>query len=241
MSRIFKYFEFLLENSNTSILNDYGFDIQDDKVKVYHYSSKHITDDFLKINTISGLHSREEFRSWSRPRLFFYGKENGYLYDKGVPTSYLYICHIPYNQIYPINENPNNFKKLEGIPYVESIYQQSIREGYTAFCYYLNNNPRVPIVVSFEDVKITDSYKSNNSGNYIPLNRELIDYPIGEINIDGEEWYIIQKSELSKDISNTYLSKEKDSKGGYRKPFPYYLMKNSKIYDNYKNDYQLPG
>lgn len=215
------------------------FTIENGMVKLWHYSSHKISDGVIKIGGKQNLHSRGEYQAWGRSRAFFYATEDGVNYDKGVPNTYLYICHIPVTEIYPIDINPNEYQEQKNKVSWESYYEQATEDGYTAFAYYLNKNKNVPIIITFKALKIDKAYaKSTYGDSYMPLGEKSKDYAIGQVNIDGDNWFIIQRNNLSPDMLNTYLSQSK--KGGeYQKPFDQYQWKLAKIYPEYQKDYKI--
>lgn len=206
--------------------------IEGGAVKLYHYSANIIKDKNISIRGKQGSQSNTEYKIWSRPRAFFYGREDGYIYDSGINTKYKYISHIPVDKIYPVAINPNNYKSTDGNPF-EAIYQQASLDGYTAFIYYLNNNPKCPIVVSMVDVRIDEAYVMTEGGIYEPITKKIKDFPIGEIIIDGEKLYIIAKDGYSPSINNTYLSDNKNGKG-FQRYFDEFRRRDARFYPEYK-------
>jgi hypothetical protein len=201
-------------------------------VKLYHYSGTIIKDKFISIRGKQGSQSNTEYRIWSRPRAFFYAKEDGYIYDSGINTKYKYISHIPVDKIYPVSINPNNYKSIDGNIF-ESIWKQASLDGYTAFIYYLNNNPKCPIVVSMVDVAIDEAYVMTEGGIYEPITKKMEDFPIGEIIIDGQKLYIIAKAGFLPSLNNTYLSDNKKGKG-YQQYFDEFRRKEGMFYPEFR-------
>jgi len=232
--RIHNYKSFLNEQLN--VLLKSKLTIENGMVKLWHYTSANITDGIISINQPHGLHSMDEFRAWGRRRSFFYAIEDGYRFDKLPSIDYKYICYIPLEKIYDINYNPNNYK--EGT--YEEEYNQSSSDGFTAWTYYLGNNEEVPIVISFEDVKITEAYETAPGGGYREKDKEILDYKIGTINIDGKEMIIMQKDGYIKTLTNTYLTEEEDPKeamSSYKISLQQYMWSDANISPEYIEDY----
>jgi hypothetical protein len=206
--------------------------IEGGAVKLYHYSANIIKDKNISITGKQGSQSNTEYKIWSRPRAFFYGREDGYIYDSGINTKYKYISHIPVDKIYPVAINPNNYKSTDGNVF-EAIYQQASSDGYTAFIYYLNKNPKCPIVVSMIDVKIDEAYVKTEFGVYVPITKKIKDFPIGEIVIDGEKLYIMAKDGYLPSINNTYLSDNKNG-SGFQRYFDEFRKRDGRFYPEYK-------
>lgn len=210
-----------------------GLVIENGGVKLWHYSDKKITG-AISVSGKQGLQSREEFKIWGRSRAFFYAAEDGISFDRGVSNTYLYICHIPVSKIYPVNENPNDYKVPSSEHYWESIYQQAIKDGYTAFIYNLGNDEKAPIVVSFVPVKIDEAYKPAPGGGYMPMDKKLADFPIGEyIDNDGTKMYLMAQDGYPENIGNTYGS-EKPRKLPYQ-PSASLYYDSVKFYDQFKD------
>ena len=212
--------------------------IEGGKAKLWHYSSHRIEDGVIKIGGKQNLHSRGEYMAWGRSRSFFYGTEDGVAYDKGVSSDYLYICHIPVKKIYQIDINPNGYEAVEGKVNWESLYEQASNDGYIAFSYYLGGNENAPIVVCFKNLKIDEAYEHSKGGGWIPLGKEMQDYPVGIAMLDGENWYVMQKDGFMVDIANCYLSEDKDPEG-YQRPLYQDSYKAIKFFPEYKGKYKL--
>jgi len=139
------------------IENKYEMDGGD--VVVYHYSNVNIRGKYIKVRgTTQGSQSASEYRAWGQSRAFFYVKKDGIKYDRGVGYQYLYICRIPKDEIYPANENPNNYDPPAG-HYQSGLLDMTEDAGYTAWSYYLGNNKKAPIIISFEKVEIMKKIK----------------------------------------------------------------------------------
>jgi len=238
---MFKIKDILLEvESENSQWNEMKskFEIENGNVKLYHYSSTKITNGAISISGSQNLHSRAEYQTWGRSRAFFYAGKTGINADKGVSTQYLYICHIPLAEIYPIAINPNGYKPQPGKVSWESYYEQAADDGYTAFAYYLGGKENVPIIVSFKSLKIDEAYEQSPGGGYKKIGEKFQDYPVGTVKIDGSNWYIIQKDGYVNDLSNTYLSKSKKG-GDYQKPFDQYQWKLANLSPEFKEKYRI--
>jgi hypothetical protein len=151
----------MYDNLFEGIENKYQLDGGD--VILYHYSNVKIKGNYIKVRgTKQGAHSASEYREWGQSRAFFYVKKSGIKYDRGIGLpKYLYICKIPKSKIYPANENPNDYDPPMNIPYTVGLHDMTTEDGYTAWSYYLGNNKKAPIVVSFEDVEIVKRIKVN--------------------------------------------------------------------------------
>lgn len=231
--RIKGYNKFLNEQLNATLKSK--LTIENGMVKLWHYSSSDITDGVVSISQRQGLHSKGEFSAWGRRRAFFYATEDGYRFDKLPSTDYKYICYIPLEKIYDINSNPNNYEGTW-----EEEYKQSSSDGYTAWAYYLGKNKKAPIVISFEDVKISEAYEQAPGGGYREKDKEILDYKIGTINVDGEEMIIMQKDGYLKTLTNTYLTEEEDPKEAmvsYKSSLPQYMWSDVNISQEYIKDY----
>lgn len=213
-----------------------NLEVKNGLVKLYHYSDKAITDTHISTRKSPGLQSIGAFKMWGRSRAFFYGKKDGYKYDHGISTDYLYICYIDKNKIYNVYDNPKNIKSDLKKHAKESFYLKTKELGYSAWYYYLDNNLKCPIVISFEPVQISLALKKTYSG-YIPLHEKNLDYPIGYIELNGEKWFVMQKSDYIKSLYNTYLTKESDPEIAmktYKKPLEYFNWKKVNFYDEYE-------
>lgn len=162
--------------------------------------------------------------------------KNGVDFDKGVPRLYKYVCHIDKKKVYDPNKNPEGY---EGD--YDDIVKQMYKDGYTAWIFNLGGRAKVPIIASFEEVPITESFvQSGGMDNYIPKDRELEDYKIGEINMDGKLWYVVQEDGKIKSLTNCYL-RDPDEWGTdsrYKKPLPEYLFKHVKVDRRYRGLYK---
>jgi hypothetical protein len=240
--KLLQIYETILKETNISEDISTKLNVEGNSALLYHYSNQLIEDDYLKVRSKQQAHSASEYRAWGRGRLFFYGKKDGVNYDKGVSSQYLYLTKIPLKKIYDINKNPNNYEPEEGVTEYESLFEQSFKDGYTAWFYYLGGNKKVPIVVSFVDVPILKKLKKNPSGEYVDVGEEQIDFPIGTIEIDGEKWIIMQQFGYLARLNNTYLTQEEDPKEAmesYKRPFYQYEWKGVKLFDEFKNKYKL--
>lgn len=198
--------------------------IVDGKVKLYHYSQHKIETEFITPKGIQNLHSRSEFKAWGQSRSFFYTSESGVVFDKGVSSDYKYVCFIPLNEIYMIDINPLNY-----LGTLSEKYLLSKKDGYTAWMYHLSGDETYPlIVVSFEPVKILNSYKLTNKG-YILLNEKLDDFIIGEL----ENYYVVQNKENIDNLLNCYL-KNIDDENDINK-LENYQWRYIKLYPEFKD------
>jgi hypothetical protein len=224
-----------LEERTIQPVNWNSLTIESGKVKLWHYSDKDITGNKISINKPRGLQSKVEFQAWARPRSFFYATEDGVYLDKNVPILYKYICYLDKNKIYDINENPHNY---EGS--FDEIYKKAYKDGYTAWIYNLGGKKNIPIVISFDDVFIADAYKKTLGGIYVPKDRKLEDYKIGKLKINGELWYVLQKSDKIMSLNNCYLRKPEDmnSSSMFKKQIPEHLLKNIEIDKKYQKYYK---
>lgn len=215
--------------------------IENGNVKLWHYSKKLIEDDFISTRGEQGLHSRNEFKTWGKSRAFFYGTKNGVGHDRGVPRDYMYIAHMPIDDIYPIMINPNEYKVPKGEHFWQSMYEQASKDGYKAFIYNLGGEEGVPIIVSFVDVPIDEKYVLTSGGKYKNLDEKQIDYPIGKfIDEDGVEWTIMQKDGYKRSLINTYLTQEdspEEAMDSYKRQFHVYEWKNADLFPKYEFDY----
>lgn len=231
---ILNYKSFLNEKLNYSL--ESKLTIENGMVKLWHYSVHNITNGVVSIDQPNGLYSTSEFKAWGRKRAFFYGTEDGYAFDKLPSTNYKYICYIPLEKIYDINYNPNNYTEVT----YEEEYIESSEDGYTAWSYYLGNNEEVPIVISFKDVTISESYEKSPGGLYIEKDKELLDYKIGNINVNGVDMIIMQKDGYIKNLTNTYLTEEdepKEAMSSYKGTLHQYMWSDVNILPEYIEDY----
>jgi len=232
---IYRYNKYIKEVLNSDIEDK--LIIIGNKVKLWHYTNVDITNGVIGIDNNANLHSINEFKAWSRRRAFFYVKEGGGSFDSVSSSVYKYIVYISLDKIYDINTNPNNYSGN-----FEELYKQCIKDGYTAWVYYLGNKKEAPIVVSFVAVPISESYKLAKGGGYIDTNHKVLDYPIGKVEIDGEEWIVIQKDTFSENLINTYLTKEDDMisvMNGYKKPLDFYRHKDVILHPEFIDKYSL--
>ena len=210
-----------------------GLVIEDGGIKLWHFSNQKING-AIGINGKQGLQSKSEYMAWGRSRAFFYAAEDAIRFDTGVGSDYYYVCHIPVSKIYPVMENPNDYKVPSGSHQWESIYQQAVKDGYTAFIYNLGGNDEAPIVISFVPVKIDEAYKKAPGGGYMPMDKKLVDFPIGEyIENDGTKMYLMAKDGYPENIGNTYGS-EKPRKQSYQAN-PAMYFDSIKLYPKYKD------
>jgi len=209
--------------------------IENGNVKLFHYSSNKITDEYLSVRSKQNLWSKGEYQAWGRSRLFFYCREDGVNYDKGVPTDYKYICYIPLKEIYPININPNEYKSEKDKSTWESLYEQASNDGYTAFAYYYSNNKNVPIVISFKDVKISEGLELRGGG-YFKIGEEVPNIIIGEYNDSRKHYYVVQKGDLPKTLNNCYLVEDKTDLNNKIR-LEVYQYKYITLYEQYINSY----
>lgn len=208
--------------------------IERGKIKLWHYSDKEITDNIVP-KSPSGAHSKDDRAEWSKPRAYFYATEAGVDFDKGVPKTYKYICYIDKKKVYDPNKNPEGYTG----DFDEKL-KQMYDDGYTAWIFNLGGNPKVPIVASFEEVPISESFvQQGGIDSYVP-NRELVDYKVGEIEIDGKLWYVVQEDGAIQSLANCYLRDpdEWGTNSRYKKPLPEYLFKYVKIDKKYKGLYK---
>jgi hypothetical protein len=215
--------------------------VEDGMVKLYHYSDKKIDSGFISVNKPYNVHSKNEFTVWGKSRSFFYVNEDGYRYDKGIKPKFLYVCYIPVTDIYPINDNPYKYKKFESdLNQYDSYFKQSWNDGFTAWGYFLGGNKKAPIVVSFIDLPISESYKFSKGGLKIPMEDEDLDYRIGSILIGDEKYFVMQKGGYPINLLNCYLTDEKNPKKamrGYQKTLEVYMWDDLIIDDEYVKDY----
>lgn len=236
-----KYKKFIENVSNDKYLVDLSkLTIIDGKVKLWHYSPIKILDDHISISNPYNLNSVAEFKAWGRSRCFFYATEDGILYDKGVKSNYEYICYIDENKIYDLNRNSSITNPNINLEYSEStyenLYKSTLDDGFTAWTYNLDKNPNAPIVVSFENVKISESYMKTPSGQKVSFNWEPKDYIVGNFKIDNNIFDVYQKDGFIKHINNLYYIPELNNKN-YKRPIYDYMLKDINFIDNYKNDY----
>jgi len=216
--------------------SDSKLTVEGGELKVWHYSNVEITDGVISTRGKQGSQSKGEFQVWGKERAFFYAVEGGGKYDKGISDKYMYIAHIPVDKIYNISKNPNGYEGSWG-----EMYAQSSKDGYTAWMYNLGANKKAPIVISFVDVPIDEAYGPAKGGGYQPLGKEDVDYIIGTIVKDDEEWYIYQRDGYIKSLSNTYLSQEEDAteaSESYQEDLPVFMYKEANIAPKYVSDYQ---
>jgi len=215
--------------------------VENGMVKLYHYSDKKIDSGFIQVNKPYNIHSKNEFRIWGKSRSFFYCNEDGYKFDKGVNTNYLYICYIPINDIYPINDNPYKYKKLDDdYNSFDSYFKQSWDDGFTAWGYFLGGNKNAPIIISFIDLPISESFKISKGGLRIPMDETELDYVIGDILIGEEKYFVIQKGGYPTTLLNCYLSDEKNIKKvmkGYQKTLEVYMWDDLSLKEEFIGDY----
>jgi len=215
--------------------------VENGMVKLYHYSSTKINNGIISVNKPYGLQSKNEFRAWGKSRSFFYANEDGYKWDKGISTNYLYICYIPINDIYPINENPYKYEKNEGdLNIFDSFFKQSWEDGFTAWGYFLDNNKKAPIIISFIDIPISESYKISKGGLRVPIDSDELDFRIGSILIGNEKYFVMQKSGYPLSLLNCYLTDEKNPKKamkGYQKTLEVFMWDDLNIDKQFIQDY----
>lgn len=184
--------------------------IDENKIELWHYSYQLIdTDEFIFPNKKHNLHSCSEFKVWGHSRAFFYINQNDVAFDKGINTTYLYSCSIPEKQIYRIDLNENNYKGS-----LEEKYNQSKKDGYTAWSYHLSGDKNYPLIVcSFEPVLINKKLKFSNNG-YRAIDEILIDYAIGTIQVDTYwnkgEFFVMQRDGEILTLLNSYIENSTD-------------------------------
>ncbi|CAG7579730.1 MAG: hypothetical protein SLAVMIC_00062 [uncultured marine phage] len=208
----------------------------DGKVRLWHYSSHKIDDDFISTSGKQNLHSKNEYQAWGRSRSFFYATKDGISYDSGVSAENLYVCEIPLDKIYDINGNDRGYSGSW-----EEMYIQSRKDGYTAWIYNLGRKESAPIVISFTSVPIIESYEQAPGGGYREMNKEILDYRIGTINVNGEEKIVMQKDGYKRTLTNTYLTTEPDPRKAmkvYKSNLEYYMRKDVKIDPEFTEDYE---
>jgi hypothetical protein len=68
----------------------------------------------------------------------------------------------------------------------------------------------------------------------------LEDYKIGKLKINGELWYVLQKSDKIMSLNNCYLRKPEDmnSSSMFKKQIPEHLLKNIEIDKKYQKYYK---
>lgn len=215
--------------------------IENGDIKLWHYSGTDIPDDFISIRGKQGLHSKSEFRSWGQSRAFFYGTEDGILHDTGVPNKFMYISHIPVDEVYPVMINPRGYEVGKGEHRWQSLYEQAKKDGYNAFIYNLGGKEGVPIIVSFVNLPIDEAYGRTKGGGWRSLDFKEMDYKVGEfVDEKDQKWNIMQKDGFKRTLTNTYLSLEDDPKEAmksYKKPFYDYQWKDADIDQEYIADY----
>lgn len=232
MRKIYNYESFIKENVDNFLKK---LTVIDGKVRLWHYSQYKITDGFISVGGKQGLHSRGEYQAWGRSRAFFYATEGGISHDSGVSNTYMYVCEIPLDEIYDVGNDDRNYSGTW-----EEMYQKSIKDGYTAWIYNLGRKEAAPIVISFNDVPIVESYEQAPGGGYREMDKELIDYRIGTINVDGDEFIVMQQDGYLKTLRNCYLTEEEDpmeAMESYKGRLEYYMRKNVKLDHEFEGDY----
>lgn len=229
------------EFSNDSNIDESILTIEDNMVKVWHYSNKKIEDGVISINTSANQYSRREYKTWGKDRSFFYCTESGYIHDNiGRGHEYFYVGYIPLNEIYDMNNNPENYEHEPGEVFENGLLEFTRDLGYTAWIYNLSGNPKAPIIISFVDVEISEAYRKTGRG-YIDMDENTEDYKIGEITYrergarKAKTWDVMQPGEKLVALGNTYLKRGKDVKthfGGET-----YLHGGIKFLPEYENDY----
>lgn len=214
--------------------------VKNEKAQLYHYSGFEIKDDFIAIDRPPNIHTLSAMREWGKSRAYFYGKKDGYKYDKGIDRTYLYICELDVDKIYNYAENPLNIEPEKNVHYKNSFYQKTAKLGYTAWYGYIN--PECPIVISFQNVKIKSKLIRTESGYRLLESVKKEDYIIGTIEIDNTTWNVYQRVNHLKRLNNCYLSKHDDSKEAmksYKKPLEFFHWKDIDLYPEYKNIYSI--
>lgn len=215
--------------------------VENGMVKLYHYSDKKITSGFISVNKPYNVHSQNEFTAWGKSRSFFYVNEDGYRYDKGIKPKFLYVCYIPVTDIYPINDNPYKYEKFESdLNQYDSYFKQSWDDGFTAWGYFLGGNKKAPIIVSFIDLPISESYKFSKGGLKVPMEDEELDYRIGSILIGDEKYFVMQKGGYPLTLLNCYLTDERNPKKAmksYQKTLEVYMWDDLLIDKEFIRDY----
>jgi hypothetical protein len=210
-------------------------DFENGEVKCYHYSSKSF-EDVVKVSGVRGKHSKEEFSTWGRSRSFFYLTEGGIYFDRGVGNLYKYVSYVPVNEIYDITSNSNNYDMSMGW---DSLYQQTSVDGYSAWVYNLGGKSNVPILVSFKPVPISEKYEKTLSGSYRIVGEDLKDVVVGNINKEGEDLLVLQRSDRPVNVGNLYgiYPKDIDEKYRYESPIYDYQIRDIEFKDEFKRKY----
>jgi hypothetical protein len=240
-----KTYKKFLENAVTSTEKVYDVDLSkftivDNKVKLWHYSSVKITDGIISISKPHNIYSNSEYSEWNKSRSFFYATNNGVLYDKGVQSAYEYVCYIDVNKIYDINKNaciitPDRKLGFSAGSY-EELYKLTSDVGFAAWTYNLAANENVPIVISFEDLKISESYMKTAGGERVPFDWIPQDYIVGNIKMNDQIFDVYQKDGFSLNLTNLYYNPEPNNKG-YKRRLDEYIIKDIIFLPQYKNIY----
>lgn len=205
--------------------------IQDNKIRTYHYSNIDITDNFIRVNRPSNLHSRGEFKTWGRSRSFFYCLPGGWSKDRiGTGHKFRYEILFDVDKVYDINANPDGFK-ITG--QFQDLLGQTMAAGYQAWIYNLGGDVTNPIIVAFVDMPIDKAYEITDGGTF-EKGVKLSDYKIGEIIMSNKKWDVIQKARSLRSFRNTYLRRGRETKS-----FSVYdyLFKRVEVLPEFKGDY----
>ena len=209
--------------------------IENGKIKVWHYSNNDIKNGFIKVGVRANIYSVSEFRAWGKPRVFFYATENGSLYDSIGNKKYKYISYIDVNKVYDINKNPKNYEVENYTNWYDAMLEKTKSGGFNSWIYNLAGNKNAPIIISFDDVKISESYVFDEEvGEYIPKDKKFKDYKVGKIKIDNEVWDVYQNSKRPKSFNNLY---GKQMGSDYKKEIHSFQFKDIKFSSKYQNDY----
>jgi len=236
-----KFFE-NFEPSSSETIDESLLTIEDGMMTVWHYSDVNITDGFVSPGMPQRMHSTGEYKSWGKNRAFFYCTKNGYIYDNiGGGHKYVYVCKIPVSEIYDLNSKTSGYVHEPGTDVLDGKYEFSREKGYTAWIYNLAKDNKVPIVVSFVDVEISDSYRFNEGGKMVDKDVMVDDYKIGEVTFKriGErkfkKWDVYQYGEKLKSITNTYLKRGLETDKNFGSST--YLHKRVKLLPEFEDDY----